>query len=77
MVQRRPRLWHKKYNYLQDGILGTCWAEGAPGPGTGQWIQARFKRPTRLRELRIVAGNEHERRFGEFARPKTLQGDLL
>ena len=63
-----------KYDNLQDGDLTTCWADGAPGPGTGQWIQARFKRPAHLRELRIVPGNNmYDSAFGEFARPKTLQ----
>lgn len=58
---------------LQDGSLATCWAEGAVGPGIGEWVEARFKRPTRLRELRIVPGNnEYVSAFTRYARPKTL-----
>jgi hypothetical protein len=62
------------YNCLQDGYLESCWAEGAPGLGIGQWVQARLKRPTRLRELRILPGNNSsDTSFGRFARPRTLR----
>ena len=58
---------------LQDGSLVTCWAEGAAGAGTGEWVEARFKRPQRLRELRIMPGNNYyPSAFAKYARPKTL-----
>ena len=61
------------YNSLDYEDFTTCWAEGVPGPGIGQWVQARFKRPTTLRELRILPGNnDYGSSFWEFARPKTL-----
>ena len=61
------------YNSLDYEDFTTCWAEGVPGPGIGQWVQARFKRPTPLRELRILPGNnDYGASFWEFARPRTL-----
>lgn len=63
----------KEYPTLQDGDLSSCWAEGVPGLGVGQWVKARFKRPVRLRELRILPGNNaYDAAFTQFARPKTL-----
>jgi hypothetical protein len=57
-----------------DATLSSCWAEGAPGLGIGEWIQARFRHPTRLRELRILPGNNaYGSAFTMFARPKTLK----
>ena len=63
----------REWENLQDGDLSSCWAEGAPGPGVGQWVQARFRKPTPLRELRILPGNNgSDSTFREFARPRTL-----
>jgi hypothetical protein len=62
-----------KYDQLQDGMPETCWADGAPGPGVGQWLQASFKRPLRLRELRVLSGNNaYDTSFERFARPRTM-----
>ncbi|HMK92290.1 MAG TPA: hypothetical protein VK576_04765 [Thermoleophilia bacterium] len=56
-----------------DGDLRTCWAEGVPGLGRGEWVQASFRRPRRLRELRIVTGNNaYTSAFTRFARPRTM-----
>lgn len=53
---------------------GTVWAEGVPGTGAGEWLQATFKRPTRLRELRIVPGNMiTDATFRQFARPRVVR----
>jgi hypothetical protein len=55
------------------GSGGMPWAEGVPGLGKGEWLQATFNRPVRLRELRIQPGNVGDpASFREFARPKTL-----
>lgn len=67
------RFGDKNDDNLQDGQLDSCWAEGVPGPGTGEWLEARFKRPRRLRELRILPGNNaYGSAFKRFARPRTL-----
>jgi hypothetical protein len=64
----------RDYNCLQDDDLQSCWAEGAPGLGIGQWVQARLKHPTHLRELRVLPGNNSsDTSFGRFARPRTLR----
>jgi hypothetical protein len=58
---------------LQDGSLQTCWAEGATGAGEGEWVEATFKRPVRLRELRLLPGNNaYPSAFARYARPKRL-----
>jgi hypothetical protein len=63
----------KGYQNVQDGLLDTCWAEGVPGTGVGEWVEKQFKRPVRLRELRILPGNNaYDSAFRKFARPKTL-----
>jgi hypothetical protein len=62
------------YEGIQDGDLGSCWAEGVPGPGVGEWAEARFKRPQYLRELRILPGNNaYLAAFTKYARPKVLK----
>ena len=69
------RVYREKSLYgIRDGSLGSCWIEGVPGPGVGEWVEARFKRPQQLRELRIVPGNnEYLSAFTRYARPKTLR----
>jgi hypothetical protein len=42
--------------HLVDGKDSTCWAEGADGPGIGEWIQFGFDTPKRLKALKIIAG---------------------
>lgn len=50
------------------------WIEGVPGLGRGEWIEARFKRAVRLRELRILPGNlAYMTAFYRYARPKSLK----
>ncbi|MDX6695942.1 MAG: hypothetical protein QOF02_3545 [Blastocatellia bacterium] len=39
-----------------DGSLLTAWAEGASGPGTGQWIRCDFDREVKLRRIMITPG---------------------
>jgi eukaryotic-like serine/threonine-protein kinase len=38
-----------------DGRLETAWAEGAPGPGLGEWIVLTFK-PQTVREVEVYPG---------------------
>lgn len=62
------------YYGIGDGSLSRCWAEGIAGPGIGEWVEARFKRPQRVREVRILPGNnEYLSAFTKYARPKTLR----
>lgn len=39
-----------------DGDPSTAWNEGAPGPGDGEWIEARYRQPVRVRRIRIATG---------------------
>jgi hypothetical protein len=41
---------------LVDGKDATCWAEGADGPGIGEWVQFGFDTPKTLKALKITAG---------------------
>jgi hypothetical protein len=60
--------------WFQDGDLDSHWAEGVGGPGTGEWVEARFTRPRHVRELRILPGNNaYLAAFTKYARPKTLR----
>jgi hypothetical protein len=42
--------------HLIDGKDATCWAEGADGPGIGEWVQFGFDTPKTLKALKIIAG---------------------
>ena len=42
--------------HLVDGKDATCWAEGADGPGIGEWVQFGFDTPKTLKALKITAG---------------------
>ncbi|MFO0646031.1 MAG: VCBS repeat-containing protein [Polyangiales bacterium] len=39
-----------------DGSDRTAWNEGAPGPGVGEWIEAWFDHPTRVRRVWMTTG---------------------
>lgn len=39
-----------------DGSLGTCWCEGVAGAGLGEWLRLDFKKPARIRGVRIYPG---------------------
>jgi hypothetical protein len=61
------------YGGIQNGDLGSCWAEGVPGAGEDEWIEARFKKVRHLRELRILPGNNaYLAAFTKYGRPKVL-----
>lgn len=40
----------------RDGDLQTAWAEGAPGPGIGEWLRCDFNREVNLRQIMIAPG---------------------
>ncbi len=42
--------------HLADGKDSTCWAEGADGPGIGEWAQFGFDSPKTVKALKIIAG---------------------
>jgi len=42
--------------HLADGKDSTCWAEGAEGPGIGEWVQFGFDAPKTVKALKIIAG---------------------
>ncbi len=49
------------------------WAEGVPGLGVGQWVEAHFKHAVRVRELRILPGDTaYDSAFDRYARPRAL-----
>jgi hypothetical protein len=41
---------------LLDGDLMTCWAEGSPGYGLGEWIKFSFSQPVVLTQIMVVPG---------------------
>ena len=59
---------------IADGAPASCWIEGVPGTGEGEWVEARFKKPRHLRELRILPGNNgYLAAFTKYARPRVLK----
>ena len=58
---------------LQDGLLTSAWMAGPLADGDHPWAEATFRRPRRLRELRIVSGdNAYIAAFKRYGRPKTV-----
>jgi hypothetical protein len=56
-----------------DGALGTCWTAGPLAEGDHPWVQSTFRRPRRIRELRIVSGNNsYVAAFSRYGRPRTM-----
>jgi hypothetical protein len=56
-----------------DGLLSSCWTAGPLAEGDHPWVQSSFKRPRRIRELRIVSGNNSFiAGFSRYGRPKTM-----
>ena len=41
---------------LLDGDLTTCWAEGSPGYGLGEWVMFSFSQPVVLTQMKVVPG---------------------
>lgn len=58
---------------LQYGGITWAWAEGAPGPGIGEWVRFEYGGKRTIRELRIMPGLQRTpATFRENGRPKTL-----
>ena len=58
---------------LQDGLLNTAWVAGPLADADHPWAEATFRRPRRLRELRILPGdNAYIAAFKKYGRPKTV-----
>ena len=56
-----------------DGALTTCWTAGPLDDEDRPWVQTSFKRPRRVRELRIVPGNNsYIAAFSRYGRPRTV-----
>ena len=54
----RPPLAGNTYEAANalDGRLMTAWAEGAEGPGLGEWIRCDFEREVTLKRISIAPG---------------------
>lgn len=48
-----------------DGDPATTWTEAAHGPGDGQWLQASFAVPRRVRRVSLSTGWDHTSARGE------------
>lgn len=48
-----------------DGDPATTWTERAHGPGDGEWLQAEFASPQRVRRVRVTTGWDHTSARGE------------
>jgi hypothetical protein len=59
-----------------DGSYETAWIEDKPGPGVGEWIEAKLAAPQKIRRLRIANGflaHSSKDLFHLNARAKTLK----
>lgn len=73
---------HAKFSYQAENVLSwrlddqaTCWAEGQPGSGVGEWLELKPEKPTRLIGLEIAGGyqdNERKELYRANARPKVM-----
>ncbi|MEV5987459.1 discoidin domain-containing protein [Streptomyces sp. NPDC052051] len=61
-----------------DGFNNRYWAPADPGRGTGQYLEADFERPVRLRELLITSGSSTKSdEFLGQARPSKITVTLV
>lgn len=58
-----------------DGLLGSGWAEGAPGSGESQWLELDLGKATEIATVSIWPGNlkEGAKSYREYSRPKVIQ----
>ena len=62
---------------VKDTYDGSCWVEGASGPGTGEWLELRPKEPKQLSGLEIAPGfHKSAELFKANARPKRIKVTL-
>ncbi|SHI04533.1 NADase-type glycan-binding domain-containing protein [Clostridium grantii] len=60
--------------YVCDFNERTAWAEGADGPGIGEWIQLNFESEITINEIEIEYGNKKsEKAFNESGVPQILR----
>jgi hypothetical protein len=56
-----------------DGLLSTCWTVGPLSRADHPWLEAAFRQPRRVRELRIVTGDDaYLAAFTRYGRPRTM-----
>ncbi|MFF7140646.1 hypothetical protein ACFZB5_05330 [Streptomyces nodosus] len=61
-----------------DGFNNRYWAPAAPGSGTGQYLEAGFEHPVRLRKLLITSGSSAKPdEFLRQARPSEITVTLV
>lgn len=41
---------------VSDGKAGSCWAEGAAGAGTGEWLEMAWEKPRALSGVEVLPG---------------------
>jgi hypothetical protein len=62
---------------VKDGYPGSCWVEGASGPGTGEWLELRPNEPKALSGLQMWPGfHKSPELFKANARPKRIKVTL-
>ena len=62
---------------LNDDDWQNAWAEGAPGPGRGEWIKIRPEVPKPLAAIKLRSGySKSKELFFANARPKTVKVEL-
>jgi len=49
-----------------DGNPATAWCESAPGAGEGEWIEARFSSPRKIREIQLSTGWDYLSQYGDL-----------
>jgi hypothetical protein len=49
-----------------DGNPKTAWNENAPGPGRGEWIEARFASPQKIRRIHLFTGYADVSKYGDL-----------
>jgi hypothetical protein len=68
---------HYDAGNINDGNWGNTWAEGAPGPGRGEWLEIRPAVPKPLVALKLLPGYAIDSdSFHANARPKTIKVEL-
>jgi hypothetical protein len=66
--------WNYEPENLKSYYEGSCWVEGASGPGTGEWLELRPKEPKRLLGLELKPGlQKSPELFKANARPKRVK----
>jgi len=62
---------------VNDEDWQNAWAEGAPGPGRGEWLEIRPEVPKPLAAIKLLPGYaKNKKLFYANARPKTVKVEL-